>query len=49
MALRANLAHRTIDKSLQLVRIGVRIARFDVLNGAVKDMGADGFFFHWPP
>ena len=36
------MTHRFIDESLHLVRIDVGIARLDVLNGAVKSMGAAG-------
>ena len=45
-----------VDEGLQLVRIRVGITRLDVLNGAMKNMGADGLldefrevpFFHAP-
>jgi hypothetical protein len=38
----ADLTHGIVDQGLNLVRIGAGIARLDVLNGAMKDMGADG-------
>ena len=39
---RPNLTHGIVDEGLYLGRIGADITRFDVLNGAVKIMGADG-------
>ncbi len=38
----AGLTYRIVDEGLQLGRISVGITRLDVLNGAVKNMGADG-------
>src|SRR5260221_2496825 len=40
----ADLTHRTVDEGLHLVRIGVRIPCFDVLDSAMKNMSADGLF-----
>src|ERR1700723_3538922 len=37
-----DLTYRIVDEGLQVARIGVGITRFDVLNGAMKNMSADG-------
>ena len=38
----ADITHRIVDEDFELVRIGARITRLEVLNGAMKNMGADG-------
>src|SRR5271156_316728 len=43
-AFRANLAHGFVDDALQLVPVGVRVARLDALNGAMKYAPADRLF-----
>jgi hypothetical protein len=42
VAFRADLTYLAVDERLQLVGIGPGVARFDALNGAMKNMGADG-------
>ncbi len=41
-ALSADLAESGVDDSLEFVRVGVGIARLDLLNGAVEDAPTDG-------
>jgi hypothetical protein len=38
----ADITHRIVDEDFELVRIGAGITRLEVLNGAMKNMGADG-------
>jgi len=38
----ANLCHGLVNDTLNLVRVGIGMARLDVLNGALKHAPADG-------
>ena len=40
----ADLTHGLVNDALNVVRIGIGVARFDVLNGALKHPPADGIF-----
>ena len=40
----ADLTHGIVDDALNLVRVGIGVARLDVFNGALKHAPADGVF-----
>ncbi len=39
-----NFADGVVDEALQLVRVGVGVAVFDILHGAMKNAPTDGLF-----
>ena len=40
----ANLTDGLVDDALNLIRVGIGVARLDVLNGALKHAPTDGVF-----